>query len=862
MTFLFTDIEGSTLMVQRLGERWAEVLARHDAIVTAAIDGNRGRVVKTDGDSFFAVFEVAMDAVHAAVSAQKALAEEPWPEDAVVRVRMGIHTGVGALGGSDYFGLDVHRAARIADAGNGGQVVMSEATAVLVGRSLPEGTSLVDLGKHRFKDLADPETILQLSIDGLPTEFGPLRTLDAVPNNLPVQLTSFVGRETELAEATRLLEGTRVLTLTGPGGTGKTRMALQLAAEVSDRFADGVYFIDLSPAAEASVVPSTILRAMGMAASYQDDLPEERLIEQLRDLEVLLVVDNFEHVVDAAPLLSDLVRSAPRVKLVVTSRVPLRIAGEQEMSVPPLEAPPKGVTVAEALESEGVRLLCERTQAVRPDFRLTPANVDAVVELVGRLDGLPLAIELVASRLRLFPVETVLDRLDARMLSTGSIDVPERQRTIRNTIGWSYDLLDPEMQRLFRWLSVFSGWSRLEEIEALFGDRFGIDTLDGLERLVDSSLVFSTQKLGSPWFRVLYVIREFARERLAESGEQEEVRTLHLGTYLDLVRGAGPQLTGRERLWWLDLLEDNHDNIRSAIEWGMETGATDDVLELVSALWRFWQTRGHLYEAQQRIEAALAMPDGSPARYAKAYEALGGVQWWRGQMEECAETYRRVLEMQREMGESRDLGVALYNYGLAVGTVTEPEVGLAVLDEGEELFRRLGDEDGLGDIAWARGNTAMGTGDWDAAFEHYTRASEYYKRSGNEFGFGWSLFEVGFVLVNQGRPQEAWEALVEALRLFAGHRDVSGVLLVVYQLAGVALALGDRRRCFRLVGVVDALRKRSGADIVGIALVAVEGVDLDRLDEFSGDDLVALDEGRTMALDAAIEYALAGPTDA
>src|SRR5690606_23741563 len=323
---------------------------------------------------------------------------------------------------------------------------------------------------------------------------------------------------------------------------------------------------------------------------------------------------------------------------------------------------------------------------VRPDFRLTPANVDAVVELVGRLDGLPLAIELVASRLRLFPVETVLDRLDARMLSTGSIDVPERQRTIRNTIGWSYDLLDPEMQRLFRWLSVFSGWSRLEEIEALFGDRFGIDTLDGLERLVDSSLVFSTQKLGSPWFRVLYVIREFARERLAESGEQAEVRTLHLGTSLDLVRGAGPQLTGRERLWWLDLLEDNDDNIRSASQWRMRTGSSVGGPHLVAALWRFWQTRGHLYEAQQRIGAALAMPDGSPARYAKAYEALGGVQWWRGQMEECAETYRRVLEMQREMGESHDLGVALDNFGLAAGTVKDAEDGDAGRGEGADLF--------------------------------------------------------------------------------------------------------------------------------------------------------------------------------
>lgn len=862
MTFLFTDIEGSTLMVQRLGDRWADVLGRHDTIISRAIHDNHGQVVKTDGDSFFAVFEVAMDGVAAAMAAQRALADEPWADDAVVRVRMGLHTGIGALGGSDYFGLDVHRASRIADSGHGGQVILSEATGILVERSLPDGASLVDLGKHRFKDLSDPETIMQLVIEGLDEDFGPLRTLDAVPNNLPAQLTSFVGRETELAEAVRLLQTTRILTFTGPGGTGKTRLALQLAGEVSDQFADGVFFIDLSPVMEASVVASTILGAVGIAASSPDEAPEDRLIEQLRGLEVLLVLDNFEQVIGAAPVVSGLVRNAPRVKLVATSRAPLRIAGEQEVPVPPLAAPVGPASLDDALSSEGVRLLVERTRAVRPDFEVTAANVAAIVELVSRLDGLPLAIELVASRLRLFPVETVVSRLDTRMLSSGSVDLPERQRTIHNTIAWSYDLLDEPMKRLLAWLSVFSGWTRLEEIEALLDGPLDLDVVDGMELLVDHSLVINMEKLASPWFRILFVIREFARERLRETGEWDQAHALHLSVFGDLLRRAAPEMLGAKRLFWFDLLEANHDNIRAAIDWGHENGSVDEVLDLVSSAWRFWQARGHLHEAAQRIESALAMPGASPARTAKALEALGGIQWWRGLMEQCAVTYARALEMQRALGESRDLAVALYNNGLANGYASQDfDKAEELFVESEAIFRRLGDDGGLGDIAWGRGNFRQAEGRLEDAYEMYVDASERYRKAGNEFGVGWSLFEAGYVTSQLGRPEEAWPLLLDALQLFAGHRDVSGVLMVLFQMGGVARDLGDVKRCYRLMGVVDALRHTSGVDIVGIEINSIEGIDLDRLDELTGVERAALEEGRKWGLEEAIAYALAGPID-
>ena len=849
-------------MVQELGSRWGEVLERHDEILTAAIGNNRGTVVKTDGDSFFAVFEVAADAVAAAVEAQRTLAAGPFPEDAPVKVRMGLHTGLGALGGSDYIGLDVHRAARISAAAHGGQVVLSETTAILIERGLPDDLTLHDLGKHRLKDLSDPEAILQVSVSGLPTDFPVLRTLDAIPNNLPAQLTSFVGRERELAEAVRLLEGSRILTLTGPGGTGKTRLALQLAAEVSDHFDDGVFFVDLSPVTDVEVVPSAILNAVGLAASAKDQSPEERLLEQLRPLNVLLVLDNFEHVLGAAPVVSALTRTAARAKMVATSRAPLRITGEQELPVPPLvtswTGDPKG-----AMASEGVQLLVERAMAVRPDFRVTPENVATVVELVNRLDGLPLAIELVASRLRLLPVETIVQRLDTRMLSSGSVDLPERQRTIHNTIAWSYDLLDPGLRTLLTRLAVFSGGARLEEIEALFADWDpGFDLLDGLGRLVDNSLVSGGGTLGEPWFRILHVIREFAAERLVEAGESERAHLAHLRVYLDLARKAEPQLLRKERLHWFDLLEGNHDNIRTALEWGVDHGETDLVLDLAATVWRFWQARGHLHEAQRRIEEALALPGGDPALRAKAIEALGGIFWWRGMMAECVEAYSEALEMQRGLGSGRDLARSLYNYGLASGYETQDfDSAEKLFAEAQAIFEAHGDEDGLGDLAWGWGNMRTFLDRDQEAYQYFVEAADHYRSSGNEFGVGWSLFEAAYLKARGGQPFDADDHLKEALRLFSSHRDVSGVVMILFQMAGVALDLGDRRRAFRLAGVVDSLRHSSGVGIVGIDINAVEGLDLERLDELAGDEAEALTDGRAMTLDQAVSYALAGPTD-
>jgi len=873
VTFLFTDIEGSTRLVQGLGPRWVEVLETHNTLVGRAIEANHGIVVKTEGDSFFAVFVSALDATLASGAAQDALASHVWPEDARIRVRMGLHTGVGALGGADYVGLDVHRAARIADAGHGGQTVLSESTAVLVERDLPASLALRDLGKHRLKDLSEPETIFELVGRGREEAFPHLRTLDAIPNNLPMQLTSFVGREQELAEALRLLDRTRILTLTGPGGTGKTRLSLQVAAEVGDQFPDGVFFVDLAPVSDVEVVPSQILSSLGLQASASDQSPAVSLLDHLRAKSLLLVLDNFEQVLAAAPLVADLVRASSDSKFLVTSRAPLQITGEQEMPIPPLPMadPDRIGDLDELLHVGAISLFAERAVAVRPDFEVTMENAQSVAELVRRLDGLPLAIELVASRLRHLPVSTILERLDARMLSSGSVDLPERQRTIHGAIAWSYDLLDEPTRRLFARLSVFAGGARLEEIERVCGpaSELGVDVLEGLGFLLDQSLLRRVDIDAVHRFRMLHVIREYAMGCLEEAGQNPDLRWRHLEVYTELAEMVAPELLRKDRKLWLDVMESDHDNIRSALDWAMANGEVDLALRLVTASWRFWQARGHLHEARRRVDSILTMPGGEPRHRAKAMEALGGILWWQARMEECFDVYERVLQMQRELGDPKEIANALYNYGLAAaftGPESERQIGFeymeAVFDEAEEIYADLGDLGGLGDIEWARGSAvAYVAMDPESATEHMKKSVHFYSQAGNEFGMGWGLFEVGNVARRIGRYDEAWEYLRRGLELFTGHRDVSAAVIFIAGLAAVAQDLGDQERAERLAGAFTTLQITSGTDLVSHELNRVAGLDYDTLEALTGDSAVPYREGRAMDFDQAVAYAMAGPVD-
>jgi predicted ATPase/class 3 adenylate cyclase len=868
VTFLFTDIEGSTRLVQALGDDWVHVLEAHNHLIEKAITENNGVVVKTEGDSFFAVFPAALDALQASVQAQHGLMDHPWPSDGVVRSRMGLHSGLGALGASDYVGLDVHRAARIADSAHGGQVVLSEPTAVLVERSLPEGVSLRDLGKHRLKDLAEPEAILQVVSPGLQSEFPLLRTLDAIPNNLPKLLTSFVGRDRELAEAVRLLGSTRILTFTGPGGTGKTRLSLQVAAEVAAGYPDGVFFVDLAPINDVEVIPSRILETLGIQVSTREEPPAVRLNSQLSDKGILLILDNFEQLLEGAPLVAELLRASPRTKVLVTSRAPLRISGEQELPVPPLgiSGVDPGADLETLMHSEAIRLFTDRAMAVRPDFRLTVDNAPAVAKLVGRLDGLPLAIELVASRLRLLPVDQILSRLSGRMLSSGSVDLPARQRTIESAIAWSYELLAEPERKLFARFAIFSAGARLEEVEAVCGptEELGEEVIDSLSTLVEQSLIRRVDAEGRLRFRMLHVIQEFALERLTESGEAAAIGRRHLETYAAYVESVAPELLGRDRRMWLDLLEQDQDNLRAALDWAVESGEADLAFRLSSAAWRLWQARGHLHEARRRLDDVLAIEGGEPRNRAKALEALGGILWWQSDLVSALEIYRETVRMHRILGDWKELANALYNVSLATVFTQEDgrEAAAAALDEAGALYRDLGDIGGLGDVEWAWGNVAAYEDkDVPGAIAHMKKSIEYYEQAGNEFGMGWGLFEVGHLSRGLGEYDQAWGYLSRGLTLFAEHRDVSGVVLLLAGSAGLALVLGDRDRAHRLAGAFHGLRISSGTEIVLNEMNRIEALDYATMEALSGEAAIPYREGRAMSLEAAVAYALTGPSD-
>src|SRR6266702_292075 len=501
VTLLFTDIEGSTLLLQQLGECYAEMLATCRQLLRATLQQWNGFEVDTQGDAFFVAFARASDAVSAAVDMQRALANHDWPSGAEVSLRIGLHTGEPTRTAEGYVGLDVHHAARIMSVGHGGQVLLSQTTRDLVEHALPEDVSLEDLGVHRLKDLQHPSHLFQLVIAGLPAGFLPLKTLDAYPNNLPIQPTPLIGREQEVATVAALLrhEDVRLLTLTGPGGTGKTRLGLQVAAELSDRFADGVFFVNLAPFSDPELVIPAAAQALDVKEIGGQPLLE-LLKVSLREKHLLLLLDNFEQVVRAALQLAELLAACPQLKILVTSRMALHVSAEQEFAVPPLTLPdPKHLPDLVVLSQyEAVALFIQRAQAVKSNFQVTNATAPAVAEICVRLDGLPLAIELAAARRKVLPPQALLARLGQRLavLTSGARDVPERQKTLRNTIEWSYLLLDAYEQRLFRRISIFVGGCTLEAIEAVCvapHDGSG-HVLEGVVSLIDKSLLQQTEQ--------------------------------------------------------------------------------------------------------------------------------------------------------------------------------------------------------------------------------------------------------------------------------------------------------------------------------------------------------------------------------
>ena len=917
VTFLFTDMEGSTRLLEGSPVSFRTALARHDAILDRAIREHGGVIFERAGDSFAAAFSSPNAAVRAALEAQLALQQETWDELGSVDVRMGLATGEVDLQGEQYFGLTLHRCARLMSCAHGGQTVLSAVTAGLVRESLPDGAALIDLGQHRLRDLTQAEQVYQLCAPELPDSFPPLRTFAAVANNLPRQATSFVGREQQLQAIRAILRrpDTRLLTLTGPGGTGKTRLALQLAAHELDSFPDGVYFVPLASVTDPDLVPPVIAQALEVRETAGRPLVT-LLQERLGQRQILLVLDNFEQVVNAAPFVADLLATPSDLKIVTTSRTILRLYGEHEYPVPPLALPDRRTSpsAAHLTQFEAVRLFVSRAQAARPDFALDDQNAPVVAEICHRLDGLPLAIELAAARIRALPPAALAQRMERRLplLTGGARDLPARQRTLRDAIAWSYDLLEPDEQTLFRRMGVFRG-STLEAIESVcVGDvprpgattvalpPLDLDILDGVASLVEKSLLRQQEGVdGQSRFSMLETVREFALERLEDSGEADVVHRRQALVALRLAEDAEAQMHLAEQTSWYARLEEEHDNLRTSLRWCEENGYAQPALRLAIALWWFWSAHGHVREGRERLDGLLArFPTraDSPrvALRAGALYAAGMLASVQGDRQAARSLLEEGLALRRQIDDRGGLFNTLE--GLATVAFVQGEYE-AARDHAEEMLtisHAHGDPIEISSVVNILGNISHELGDLDGARACFTQSVDYLKDLPTH---NLPMISLAMVAQDQGHLDEAHALVTRALSRYrqVGHRrpqalchatlssiemargdpaaardhlrtclaihdelgDAAGIAETLERFVELAVTQSRFAGALQLAGAAFTLRARTGS-----ALLPSAQVKLDRVLEpaRSASTAAGADEawlrGRAFTLDEAIEAAL------
>ncbi len=825
VTMVFTDIEGSTTLLQTLGDRYPEALADHHRLIRAAF-GRHGAFERgSAGDGLYFVFATAREAVQAAVDGQLALAGHEWPGGIAMRDRMGLHTGEPRTASEGYVGLDVHRAARVCAAGHGGQILISQTTRDLIADELQPPIGLADLGVHRLRSLDAPMRLYQVTGPGLERQFPPPRTTDAPRNNLKLEVTSFIGREREIDQAVGMLETSSLLTLTGPGGVGKTRVGLRLARVLLDRFDDGVWVVECGALTDPDFVLPSVASTIGLTEPAGRSLLAA-LVDHLKGKRLLLVLDDCDPVLGVcAELAEALTRSCAMVRVVVTSREALGVPGEAILPVASLLTPDAGAAVA-ARDLDGIdacRLFVERARAVQPTFAITDQNARAVAQLCRRLDGIPLAIELAAARVRALPVEQIAARLDDRfrLLTGGSRAAVARHQTLAATIDWSYDLLAEGERAVLRRLSVFAGGATLEAAESVCaGDPVDpLDILDTLGRLVEKSLVFTDPSSATARFRLLETVREYARGRLVEAGEGEPTLRRHRDWYVALVGQAGPAFFhGPEPAEWLGRLDAEHDDLRAVLEWCLDQpgeGATG--LGIAAGLWRYWEIRGHLAEGRGWLERMIGAAGGevTPLR-ANALTGAGNLAFMQGDYHAASAFHEGSLTLHRLMGDPQSIAYAANNLANTVLQLGDLDRARGLYEEAIALARELGDDRGA---AFGTINLAEVTarqGDLAGARELHEAALATIRARGDRWTEAFALDTFARATSRAGDRASARSLHIESLAILEEIGDRRGVARVLTHLADLALSDGDTARARGLSRQSLAIRQELG-DLPGLA---------------------------------------------
>lgn len=861
VTFLFTDLEGSTKLWEKYPGEMKHALARHDEILRQAIESHGGQIIKNTGDGFHAVFDTGVGGIGAALAAQQALSSASWDEIKPnnLRVRIGLHTGEAQERSGDYYGTALNRAARIMSVAHGGQTLLSTTTADLVREQLPQDTSLRDLGQHRLRDLVRSEHIFQLMHPSLPADFPPLKSVDAFPNNLPVQLTTFIGREREIDEVRQRLPAARLLTLIGPGGTGKTRLSLQLAADVLPSFPDGVWLAELATLTDPALVVQTVGSVFHLREQLGMSL-SELVTDYLREKSLLLILDNCEHLIEAsAHLAEQLLHAGANLKIIASSREALGIAGETIYRVPPLSLPDPDQGGREALmECESVQLFVERASAANPKFVLTEQNASAIAQICRRLDGIPLALELAAARVTAFSPEQIASHLDDRfrLLTGGSRTALPRQQTLRALIDWSYELLSGDERTLLRKLSVFAGGWTYEAAEAVCSE---LDVLDLLTQLVNKSLVAMENEGREPRYRLLETVRQYARDKLLEMGDTEATRDAHFYYFFGLAERVAPKLRRFGASEWVEQLDLEHDNIRAAMQWGLDSHV-EDVLRMIPLLLYFWNRRGYEEEGRNLIREALRRTEqlreieGEDAHrrqrlIGEVWHSLAMLAYSQGDNTHAVEASEQAAALARQLNDKRLLAIALgfeasgamflgntegiqallqeglaaanesgdpyavglplAMYALASGLVTgDFAAASADLEKGYKLLKESGDDWGATMSRLSAGMIAKYRGDYAEARKQFTAIEPLFRDLGDQHRINMVRSELAHIEGYEGHYQQAESMYRETIKVWQriGHR--AAVAHQLESLAAMAQHKEDGERAARLFGAAEALREK------------------------------------------------------